>query len=72
MGRVSVSLPREIGLRPESWASIVAAARTGDVILSYRLYDREHNNAVALRDYVNEKVERMLLPATAGAIVTVK
>ena len=48
----------ELDGRPESWAPIVAAARTGDVVLLYSSHDTEHNNAVVLRDYVNEKIDR--------------
>ena len=55
----------ELDRRPESWAPIVAAARTGDVILLYSSHDSEHNNAVVLRDYVNEKIERNVNAASS-------
>ena len=48
----------ELDGRPESWAPIVAAARAGDVVLLYSSHDTEHNNAVVLRDYVNERLDR--------------
>lgn len=44
--------------RPDSWAPIMAAARTGDVVLLYSSHDTEHNNAVVLRDYINERLNR--------------
>jgi len=48
----------ELNSRPASWAPIIFAARTGDVVLLYSSHDTEHNNAVVLRDYVNEKLDR--------------
>ena len=36
----------------------VAAARAGDVVLLYSSHDTEHNNAVVLRDYVNERLDQ--------------
>lgn len=54
----------ELDANPESWAPIVAAGRAGDVVLLYSSHDTEHNNAVVLRDYANEKMKR---PANASA-----
>jgi len=48
----------ELDGRPQSWAPIVAAARAGNVVLLYSSHDTEHNNAVMLRDYVNERLDR--------------
>ena len=48
----------ELDRRPESWRPIVAAARIGAVVLLYSSHDTEHNNAVVLRDYVNERLDR--------------
>ena len=48
----------ELDAHPESWAPIVAAARVGDVVLLYSSHDTEHNNAVVLRDYVNERLDQ--------------
>ena len=36
----------------ESWAPIAAAAKKGTVTLVYGARDTEHNNAVALRDFL--------------------
>lgn len=44
----------ELDADPQSWLPLVAAARQGDVTLLYSSRDREHNNAVFLRDYLNE------------------
>jgi uncharacterized protein YeaO (DUF488 family) len=49
---------KELDEHPDAWAPIVAAARGGDVVLLYSSHDTEHNNAVVLRDYVNEKLDR--------------
>jgi len=50
---------RELDSRPEAWKPIVSAARRGDTVtLVYSSHDPEHNNAVALRDYLNSKARR--------------
>ena len=42
----------ELDAHPEAWQPLVQAGASGDVSLLYSSRDREHNNAVALRDYV--------------------
>jgi uncharacterized protein YeaO (DUF488 family) len=49
---------RELDSRPEAWRPIVTAARRGTVTLVYSSRDTEHNNAVALKDYLQPKVRR--------------
>ena len=44
---------RELDERPENWRPLVDAARRGDVVLLYSSRDREHNNAIVLRDYLD-------------------
>jgi uncharacterized protein YeaO (DUF488 family) len=46
---------RELDSRPESWRPILTAARRGIVTLVYSSHDEEHNNAVALREYLLAK-----------------
>jgi uncharacterized protein YeaO (DUF488 family) len=46
---------RELDSRPEAWQPIVSAARRGTVTLIYSSHDTEHNNAIALRDYLRAK-----------------
>jgi uncharacterized protein YeaO (DUF488 family) len=46
---------RELDSRPEAWRPIVAAARRGAVTLLYSSHDEEHNNAVALKDYLQAR-----------------
>lgn len=43
---------RELDRRPEAWRPILAAARRGHVTLVYSSRDTEHNNAVALQQYL--------------------
>ena len=46
---------RELDSRPEAWQPIVSATRHGRVTLVYSSHDTEHNNAVALRQYLQAK-----------------
>ncbi len=55
----------ELDEHPDAWAPIVAAARAGDVVLLYSSHDTEHNNAVALRDYVEEKLDQRVDAASS-------
>ena len=47
---------RELDANPESWKPLVSAARRGRVTLVYSSRDTEHNNAVALRQYLLRKL----------------
>jgi uncharacterized protein YeaO (DUF488 family) len=49
---------RELDSRPESWRSIASQAKRGTVTLVYSSHDEEHNNAVALREYLQLKTGR--------------
>ena len=49
---------RELDSRPEAWRPIVTAARRGTVTLVYSSRDTAHNNAIALKDYLQPKVRR--------------
>ncbi|HUZ18898.1 MAG TPA: DUF488 domain-containing protein [Spirochaetia bacterium] len=48
----------ELDARPDGWEPIIEAAEHGTVTLLYSSRDSEHNNAVALRDYLNAKLPR--------------
>ena len=48
----------ELDSQPESWRPILAAARLGPVTLVYSSHDEEHNNAVALKEYLQAKRRR--------------
>jgi uncharacterized protein YeaO (DUF488 family) len=45
----------ELDDNPSSWQPLLDAATAGDITLLYSSKDREHNNAVALRDYLTAK-----------------
>jgi uncharacterized protein YeaO (DUF488 family) len=45
----------ELDAIPQAWAPLVDAVRGGAVTLLYSSRDREHNNAVVLRDYLREQ-----------------
>ena len=45
----------ELDHAPEAWAPIRDAARQGTVTLLYSSHDTEHNNAVALKEYIEHK-----------------
>jgi uncharacterized protein YeaO (DUF488 family) len=46
----------ELDSQPESWQPILTAARRGRVTLVYSSHDEEHNNAVALQEYLQAKI----------------
>lgn len=46
----------ELDTRPEAWEPILKAARHGVVTLLYSSHDAEHNNAVALKSYLEAKL----------------
>ncbi len=48
----------ELDRHPEVCDPILEAARGGTVTLVYSSHDSEHNNAVALRDYLETKLGR--------------
>jgi uncharacterized protein YeaO (DUF488 family) len=47
----------ELDGKPEAWRPILQAARQGNVTLLYSARDTEHNNAVALKSYLESKEE---------------
>jgi uncharacterized protein YeaO (DUF488 family) len=49
---------RELDSRPGAWQPILSAARRGTVTLVYSSHDAEHNNAVALHEYLQAKSRR--------------
>ncbi len=48
---------RELDDHAPAWAPLVEAARKGDVVLLYGSRDTEHNNALALKEYIERKLE---------------
>ena len=45
----------ELDQHPEAWQPILDAANKGDVTLLFSSHDAAHNNAVALKDYLETK-----------------
>ena len=58
---------RELASQPEAWQSIVSDARRGRVTLVYSSHDTQHNNAVALQEFLRRKVRRPAQSTQAGA-----
>ena len=56
----------ELEARPSAWAPLLEAARRGTVTLVYSSHDSEHNNAVALRDFLTAKLARGKSGGKAG------
>ena len=63
---------RELDSRPESWRPIVSAARRHTVTLVYSSHDEEHNNAVALQQYLRGRRSRRKAPRPAPAASRVR
>jgi uncharacterized protein YeaO (DUF488 family) len=49
---------RELDANPQAWQPLVEAAAAGDITLLYSSRDRDHNNAVALRDYLTTQLRK--------------
>ena len=50
----------ELDAAPETWQPLAEAARKGTLTLLFSSHDEEHNNAVALRQYLEQKLEQQL------------
>jgi uncharacterized protein YeaO (DUF488 family) len=46
----------ELEKSPEAWQPLVEAARKGTITLVYSSHDEEHNNAVALQEFLTAKL----------------
>jgi uncharacterized protein YeaO (DUF488 family) len=54
--RFSTRYSRELDSRPEAWRPLVSALRRGTVTLVYSSHDAQHNNAVALQEYLRGRI----------------
>jgi uncharacterized protein YeaO (DUF488 family) len=52
----------ELDRHPEAWRPLREAAIAGDVTLLYSSHDVEHNNAVALREYLRSHLQEAAPP----------
>lgn len=48
----------ELDQHPSAWKPVVEGARRGTVTLIYNSHDAEHNNAVALKIYLEQHLHR--------------
>ena len=46
----------ELRQKPDAWQPLLSAARSGDITLVFSARDAEHNNAVALKSYLDRKL----------------
>lgn len=46
---------KELRQRPETWKPLASAAKKGTVTLIFSSHDQEHNNAVALKEFLEDK-----------------
>ncbi|SPE52659.1 conserved hypothetical protein [Verrucomicrobia bacterium] len=60
----------ELNKQPGAWQPLLEAAREGDITLVFSARDTEHNNALALKSYLEKRLKtkarcrpRSLLPA---------
>ncbi len=47
---------RELEQHAETWQPLLTRARRGRVTLVYSAHDTEHNNAVALKEFLDQKI----------------
>jgi len=47
----------ELEAHPEAWQPLLEAARAGNITLLFSARDTSHNNAVALREFLEEKLK---------------
>lgn len=52
----------ELDQRPDVWEPILNAAKSGKVTLLYSSHDTEHNNAVALKRFLDAKLNQKKAP----------
>ncbi len=48
----------ELNAEPQAWEPLLEVARTGDLILLFGARDEEHNNAVALKAYLEARLHK--------------
>lgn len=50
----------ELDQKAETWQPLLKAAKEGDITLVFSARDEEHNNAVALKNYLDKKLQAHL------------
>jgi uncharacterized protein YeaO (DUF488 family) len=57
---------RELEKNSDAWQPLLARTRRGRVTLVYSAHDTEHNNAVALKEFLEEKLKGKHVPRKAA------
>ena len=57
---------RELEKHSEAWQPLLARARRGQATLVYSAHDTEHNNAIALKEFLERKIKSMRPPSKAA------
>ena len=52
----------ELENHPDAWHPLLARARRGRVTLVYGAHDTQHNNALALKEFLDQKIKRLVSP----------
>ena len=47
----------ELTKHPQHWQPLLEAAASGSLTLLFSAHDTEHNNAIVLRDFLNERIQ---------------
>lgn len=58
----------ELAEERETWQPLLDAAKHGDVTLLFSAHDLEHNNAVVLKSFLDQRVRRKTAAKRAAAI----
>ncbi len=53
----------ELEQKPDAWEPLLRAAWSGDLTLVFSARDEEHNNAVALREFLLERLQQTYVSA---------
>lgn len=56
----------ELRKKPEAWKPILDASMHGTVTLLYSAHDEQHNGAVVLRDFLEERAQKFFETRTAS------
>jgi uncharacterized protein YeaO (DUF488 family) len=48
----------ELSDKPENWQRLLEAAKAGDVTLLFSAHDMEHNNAVVLKTFLDQRLAK--------------
>jgi uncharacterized protein YeaO (DUF488 family) len=49
---------KELQSNPEAWRPLLEAAQNGNVTLIYSARDTEHNSALVLKEFLEEKIQK--------------